>query len=228
MIIRLEELHIPNLKNKHMKKTVLTLVAVVMTMGLMAQFPHLGFRAGVTNNKLSTNAENILSSENRVGYHVGAFIRINLGKMYLQPEVLYNHRSTKLNVIQQDISLEGVSSIFKLGGIDVPVLIGVKLLNYKAFNIRVFAGPNVSFTNNKDIVTDHKGEPKTIVSPEDFENTTWYAQAGMGIDIFNFTFDVRYEKGISNMHSGKWVGLEPSSIDLKNNVWVFTLGFKLI
>ncbi len=213
-----------------MKKLVLACLAVSLAFSAMAQFPHLGFRVGITNNKLSTNAEDILASENRIGYHIGAFVRINLRKIYLQPEVLYNHRSNKLNIIPEDVLLEGISPIFKLGSIDVPVLVGIKLLDYKAVNIRLFAGPNVSFTNNKDIVVKkHDDEDvRAIVSVEDFENTTWYLQAGMGIDIFNFTFDVRYEKGISNIHSGKWEGFERSSIDLKNNVWIFTLGLKII
>ncbi len=213
-----------------MRKIGLTLVAVVMTMGLMAQFPHFGFRIGMTTNKLSSNVEDIFESENRLGYQVGAFARINLGKLYLQPELIYNHRSTELNMIKKDNVLGDVNTTFKLGSIDVPVLLGVKLLDFKAGNVRLFAGPNISFTTDKDVtikLNGNKVDTDESISTKDFENTTWYVQAGAGIDVLNFTFDVRYEKGLSNMYSGEWEGFD-KSFDFKNNVWVFTLGFKIM
>ncbi len=213
-----------------MKKLVLTFIAVAMTMGLMAQFPHFGFRVGMTTNKLSSNVEDILESKNRLGYQLGAFARINLGKLYLQPELIYNHRSTKLNMIKKDIGLDGANATFKLGSIDVPILLGLKVLDLKVAHVRVFAGPNISFTTNKDITLKVGGKEteNESISTKDFKDKTWYLQAGAGVDFLNFTFDIRYEKGLSNTYSGKWEGFNKDSFDFKSNVWVFTLGFKII
>ncbi len=213
-----------------MKKIGLTLVAVAMTIGLMAQLPHFGFRIGMTTSKLSSNAEDLLESKNRLGYQLGAFARVNLGKIYVQPELIYNHRSTKLDMVKQNVGFDGASATFKVGSFDIPILLGMKVLDLKVAHIRAFVGPNISFTTNKDVtlkIGGKKIEGETI-STKDFKNKTWYLQAGVGVDFLNLTFDIRYEKGLSNIYSGKWEGFKKDSLDFKNNVWIFTLGFKIM
>lgn len=211
-----------------MKKVFLTLVAFAMTASLMAQLPTIGIRVGMTASKLSTNASEVLNSKNRLGYQFGAFARLNLGKLYLQPELIYNHRSTKLEATK-DISLDGANATFKVGSLDVPILLGTQLLDLKVAKLRIFAGPVMSFTTNKDVtLTAWGNNDKDDISLSDFNTTTWYVQAGAGVDFMNFTFDIRYEKGLSNLYSGKWEGFNDKTFDLKNNVWVFTLGLKII
>lgn len=205
-----------------------------MTSGLiMAQGLNIGIRAGLTSSTLSTNLSENFASENRLGYQGGAFVRLNFGKFYVQPELIYNHRSTKLEytinpVIDGENQEVGVRSDFKIGTFDIPVIAGFKLVKTKLFNLRVFVGPEISFSSSKDVSysyttvngEDFSGEAGDI-SLDDFNSTTWYLQAGAGVDVLFLTFDIRYEKGLSDLYND-------GDLNFKNNVWLFTLGFKFL
>lgn len=203
---------------------------------LMAQMPNIGIRVGLTSNTLSTNLSENFASDNRLGYQGGAFVRLNFGKFYVQPELIYNHRSTKLEyeinpVIDGENQKVGVRSDLKIGTFDIPVIAGFKILKTKMLNVRIFAGPDISFSTKKDIsyeYTTGDGEDfegdipeDSKINIDDFNSSTWYLQAGAGVDVLFLTFDVRWEKGLSETYND-------GNLSFKNNVWLFTLGFKFI
>ena len=205
-----------------------------MSTALMAQLPNIGIRGGLTTSKLSTNLSENFASENQLGYQGGVFVRLKFNKLYIQPEAIYNHRSTKLEyevvpVLDYDNQKVGAKTSMKIGTVDVPVLVGFYLVKSKMFNLRIFAGPEISFASSKSVEyqyttgdgADFNGEVVDPITVDDFNQTTWYMQAGAGVDVLFFTFDVRYEKGLSDLYN-------KSDFNFKNNVWVFTLGFKFI
>ncbi|NPD46273.1 MULTISPECIES: porin family protein [unclassified Lentimicrobium] len=217
-----------------MRKLFLVFTVLLMSTALMAQLPNIGIRGGLTTSKLSTNLSENFASENQLGYQGGVFVRLKFNKLYIQPEAIYNHRSTKLEyevvpVLDYDNQKVGAKTSMKIGTIDVPVLVGFYLVKSKMFNLRIFAGPEISFASSKSVEyqyttgdgTDFNGEVVDPITVDDFNQTTWYMQAGAGVDVLFFTFDVRYEKGLSDLYN-------KSDFNFKNNVWVFTLGFKFI
>lgn len=216
-----------------MKKVILLFAALFIGGIAMAQLPNIGIRVGLTTSQLTTDLSEQFSSENTLGYQGGAFVRLNFNKFYVQPELIYNHRSTKLEyeinpVIDGENQRVGVKSDMKIGTFDIPIIAGFKLVKTKMLNVRVFAGPEISFSTNKDISyeyttddgEDFDGEAGKI-SVNDFNSTTWYLQAGAGVDVLFLTFDIRYEKGLSDLYNS-------ADLNFKNNVWVFTLGFKFL
>jgi hypothetical protein len=219
-----------------MKKLILLSIALIIGSFAMAQMPNFGLRAGLTTSALSTNSSATFSSDNQLGYQGGVFVRLNFRKLYVQPELIYNHRSTRLEykldpIIDISEGEIGVRSDLTIGTIDVPILAGFKLFDNKMFNFRIFAGPNISFSTNKKVsyeYTTSDGEniegdiPEgEKVSEDDFKSTTWYLQAGAGVDVLFLTFDVRYETGLSDLYND-------GNLNFKNNVWVITLGFKIL
>jgi len=219
-----------------MRKLLLTIFSVVMGTALMAQLPNIGIRVGLTSSQLTTNISETFSSENTLGYQAGAFVRLNFDKFYIQPELIYNHRSTKLQyeinpIIDGENQQLGVRSDLKIGTFDIPVLFGFKIVKTKLLNIRFFAGPELSFATSKSLsyeYTTGDGEEfngevpdDSKLSVDDFNQTTWYLQAGAGIDVLFLTFDIRYEKALSNLYN-------QGDLDISNNVWVFTLGMKFL
>ncbi len=224
-----------------MKKVILFFIATFIGGSLMAQLPNFGLRLGMTTSKLSTNLSSNFESENRLGYQGGVFVRMNFSRLYVQPELIYNHRSTKLEyeiipVADLEEQSVGVRSQMKIGTFDIPVLVGFKLFDSKLMNVRIFAGPNISFSTNKNFTYEYiTNDGETIegevpedqrLAVDDFNTTTWYLQAGAGVDVLFLTFDVRYEKGLSKIFEGNVSNLQ--DINLTNNVWVFTLGFKFM
>jgi len=217
-----------------MRKLLLIVFSIFLGTALMAQMPNIGIRVGLTTANISTDVSETFSSENTLGYQAGAFVRINLNKFYIQPEVIYNHRSTKLEyevtpVIDIENQKVGASTEMKIGTFDIPVIAGFKIVKSKMFNLRIFAGPVVSFASNKSLSYNYTtsdgeeftGEVNEPLTVDDFNQVTWYGQAGAGVDVLFLTFDIRYEKGLSDLYNS-------GNVNFKNNVWVFTLGFKFL
>jgi len=179
--------------------------------GLYAQLPSFGIKVGATAATLSTTEISAnYDSENLLGYQVGAFMRLKSGKLYLQPEVVYNNR--KSNFIGTALGTDK----FETGTIDIPLLVGFKLLDAKVFNLRAFVGPEASLQ-----ISDNT-DPATSANYE-ISKTNWYMQAGVGVDLLFLTFDIRYEKGLNN-----FITDVQADNNFKNNVWVFSLGLKFM
>lgn len=193
-----------------MKKTIGLVLAVMLSGVLFAQMPNFGIKAAATAASINTTDLNAnYASDNLLGYQIGVFARINSGKLYIQPEVVYNHRNTQI------LNYPGGNLEFKVGSIDIPVLVGAKLIDGKVFNLRAFLGPEASFATSKEY-----GD-RFEISASDFNDLTWYVQGGVGVDLLFMTFDIRYEKGLDNFYEG-------GELNLKNNVWVFSLGLKFM
>ena len=109
-----------------------------------------------------------------------------------------------------------------IDSLDVPILVGVKLINLKVVNFRIMTGPVISFVTSKDISYQVNGvnlgnEPS---STTDYKNTIWGIQAGAGIDVMNFSLDVRYEWGLSNISDN-------TDMTSKTKLLNISLGMKL-
>ena len=185
-----------------MKKSIFILVfALIISNLIYAQLPvSAGLKLGFNTSKMPTEITNIsdIKDQGRNGFLFGAFIRINLTKFYIQPEVYYTKKggnfqySSSGNIFTQQSSFTTV---------DIPLLVGVKLLDLKVANFRLMAGPVASFITDRNVSIQTNGINITSVpSPTlKFKNSIWGFQAGAGIDVLKFSLDVRYEWGINNI-----------------------------
>lgn len=69
------------------------------------------------------------------------------------------------------------------------------------------------------------GGPLTSSS---INSINWYIQAGLGIDLWMFTFDVRYQGGLNDVISSVEQGKQTWNFDSRNNVFQLSLGFKIL
>jgi len=195
-----------------MKKLLLVAVICFFSSALFAQLASpisLGVHGGFVSTKFDPKSGSELNADN--GMMLGAFARINIKKWYIQPELNYVKRKSSF-----DSSLLG-ADIFpeiETKSIDIPVLLGYKIVKLPLFKLRAFAGPVASFNiddNLKDFVLDGASEfdPKV-------KNAVWNAKFGAGIDVWKLTLDVDYEVGLSDVAE-----------DLKGNMVNVTLGFRL-
>ena len=111
-----------------MKTRLLTLFAAfLLTQAVMAQF-HIGIKGGANVTKVDGKS---FKDEFRYGYHLGGFAEIRLGnKLVLQPEVLFNQYSTRLDSNYKNIYEDVFSSNsnIKLNYLSIPILINYKLI----------------------------------------------------------------------------------------------------
>lgn len=201
-----------------MKKILLAILIIVFGSGVMAQEVFsLGPKIGYNSNTLINNLDSVQSSINN-SLQIGAFIRIGR-KVYFQPEANYQVVTSTLNksegssVLSQDITIESLK---------IPALIGIKLIKKDGFNFRIMAGPAYTFLLNKKLDPQHMNELWPIQTVDDLKNSVWSVQMGAGLDVLFITLDVRYEMGIDNMYNGS------SDLQLKNNMFNFSLGIKLL
>lgn len=201
-----------------MKKILLAILMIVFASGVMAQEVFsLGPKIGYNSNTLTTNLDSVQSSIKN-SFQIGAFIRIGR-KVYFQPEANYEvvtgtlNKSAGSSVQSQDITIESLK---------VPALLGIKLINKEGFNLRMMAGPAYTFLLNKKLDPQHMNELWPIQSADDLKNSVWSVQMGAGLDVFFITLDVRYEMGIDNIYNGS------SDLQLKNNMFNFSIGIKLL
>lgn len=151
----------------------------------MAQMPiSLGVHGGWNGTKIDSKD---IKGSTYSGYMLGAFARININKFYIEPAVNYVKNSSKFKfteAIKMDYS-----------SVKVPVLVGYKILKTGLLNLRVYAGPQVSFVTNKfkfdgDVIKDLlKDENKAL----------WDVRIGAGIDVLSFSLDVDFEQGLKNI-----------------------------
>jgi hypothetical protein len=178
-------------------KNLILLIFTILTTSLNAQFMATGIRGGLSSSmsiddikliNTSSKEEFLLSMSNKTfGYHFGALVRLKLGPLFVQPEVIFNSNSF-------DISFQDVNKLStnigkqKFQYIDVPVLVGLKF-----GPLRVNAGPtgHLFLNNTKDLFDVNN-------YAANFSKISVAYTMGVGLDLGSFMFDVRYDGNLSD------------------------------
>lgn len=191
-----------------MKKLLFLVVFLGVIKFAFAVSPiNLGLKAGYTSSKLTTDLEQF-NDGSVSNFLVGAFVRVNLGKWYLQPEGYFTSKGGQL----KDVSTDS----FDLNSLDVPLLLGFKVVDLPKVNVRLNAGPFFSFITQKD------GETSSG-SGFDYNNIKGNyvgIQYGAGVDFMFLTLDARMENSLGDVHSGAG--------DEKIKLFMVTLGIKFL
>jgi hypothetical protein len=194
-----------------MKKIIFSIIILMISFSLSAQVVFdLGLKGGFSNSKVTANL-NEINSESILKYHIGAFGRLGYNRIFLQPEVYYSAKGGELEGNAID-----VTSRFDFNTLDIPVLLGVKLIDGEKANLRIMAGPVFS------ILTSNKIEGDDILDRDYYEDNYYGYQYGLGADIFGFTIDARIEHG-----ANKFYQQADEEFNLKNNTFMISVGFKI-
>ncbi|MEI6142728.1 MAG: porin family protein [Mariniphaga sp.] len=219
-----------------MKRSFFTIALLTMVLSTFAQLPitfDIGLKAGINSSKITTDNPGAIGSytfndfvsDAKSGYNVGAFARIGAKKIYFQPELLYVMKKGQTNITYTASSNNlTTSQTFNVKSIQIPLLVGFKLINLKIASVRAFTGPAMSFS-----VGDSKATFAAITAfnQETLKKNTWDWQLGGGVDLGPLVLDVRYEWGLSKI-TGE--SLSPTNMGFKSkgNFLTFSLGFKFI
>jgi hypothetical protein len=200
-----------------MKKLIFVLLIIASTSKSHAQGFCLGPKIGYNSNTLSNNYDSIQSGINN-SFQIGAFVRIG-SKIYFQPEANYQLVNGTLNKKTASvIQSQGIT----IQSLKIPALVGVKLINRNSVNLRVLAGPALTFLLDKKLDPAHMDDLWPIQSVDDLKNSIWSVQMGAGLDVLFMTLDIRYEFGVQNIYKGS------SDFQLKQNTFNVSLGVKLL
>lgn len=198
-------------------KKVLLIFLVMLATGMVAQAQvALGVKAGVSSSKVDVknvknNLQQFKEKDNITGYHLGAFLRVKAGSLLIQPEGLFSSSGGEVAFTRDEngTTVE-TSEKFKFNRLDVPLLLGISVLNIA----RIQAGPVAS------VLVSGKFNEESLESYMDEADFGW--QAGIGFDVGNVTADLRYER-VKREYTN-----QGNSYDVGNQQVIFSLGFKLL
>lgn len=239
-----------------MKKTLL-LIAALFMMG-SAAFAiggidlAIGPKVGFQTAHLSYQKADIKAGFSN-HFTAGLFGRVTVGRLYVQPEVLYFKTS---NVF--DAHVVGVESdnLFNLPtganinvtlnqmNLQVPILIGLNVIDLDLVTLRAQVGPTANFILQSKTMYDHTytingqhAEIANTTTDQEFnpKNIAWGLQAGLGVDVLKrFTLDINYNFGLSKMFENLNNTILGDTFDFSNidntkqSMFLVTVGVKFL
>lgn len=198
-----------------MKKIFFTLLVAAISFSAKAQFS-LGVKGGINFSHLSVNNGTIDANE-LPGYQIGLWTRFGKG-FYVQPEIYLGSSGSNFNFnYNQSDQTVTESGNVRFTTLNVPLLVG-QSFGLSKFNFRLMAGPMYSYILN----TDQNLSQNVKNAYQDFgnyRNSTLGYQAGAGVDVLNFSVDLRYEGGLTEINP---------AYGQRQNVWHLSLGYKFL
>lgn len=205
-----------------MIKSLTTALLIIVTLSVFGEGPaNIGIKFGTNTSTMFTNFDDVLNQsileEDVNNYLAGAFIRLNLGRIYFQPEAYFN---TKGGIIRSNTGIEQTNvespyTVFDYQTLDVPVLLGVKLINGKLINLRIHCGPVFSYVTANSFVTDISD-----FNEADLNDRFMGWQIGAGIDVWFLSVDARIENNNQLLSN-------TSSYSVRNRVYLLSAAIKL-
>ena len=220
-----------------MKKVIITAAILLCVSFANAQI-NFGIKAGYNSSlgandlgSITNGSYNLKSvnSEYKNGFQTGVFLRLSANKLYFQPELLYamGKKDYNMTVMNSDNTVAGTfDKNVKVSTVDVPLLLGFKVLDLKLANIRVFAGPKLRFNagSTLDYSNITGGGFSTTDLQQDIKAAQLGMEAGFGVDVLMLSLDFRYQV-INDMYQTK---LKDLTIDkIPANTFVISLGWKI-
>ncbi len=201
-----------------MKKLILAIVTVFCAHAASAQFG-FGVKGGINLNKIHTDEGSLSNNykeslDTKTGFSAGVFARIGEG-IYLQPELLYTERNGSIKDVTGSTTYD-----IKIKNIDIPVLVGVKLLDF----LRINAGP-VATLKLKEEHTFLKNVTTTVTEDEAFKNATFGYQLGAGLSFGKLDIDLRKEGSLGSISSKHF---QDEKFNQKMDGWQVTLGLRIL
>jgi len=220
-----------------MKKVIIAAALLLCISFANAQL-NFGIKAGYNSSlgandlgSITNGSYNLKSvnSEYKNGFQAGIFARLGVNKVYFQPELLYamGKKDYNMTVTNSDNTVTGTfDKSVKISTVDVPLLLGYKVLDLKLVNLRVFAGPKLRFNagSTLDFNNVTGGNFNTADLQRDVKAAQLGLEAGFGVDVLMLSLDFRYQV-INDMYQTK---LKDVTVDnLPANTFVISLGWKI-
>ncbi len=209
-----------------MKKLILLCICLSSFQLANAQFK-IGVKTGLSTQDIAPG-ELVVTRDNGLkdlglsvananyGVHFGLFMQAQINNFFIQPEVLFNSNSTDFSV--KDFGDGGAIDFVrreKYQYLDIPVMMGAKF-----GPLRLQGGPVAHvFLNSKSELFDIDGYK------QDFDKTTFGWQAGIGLDIWKFIVDVKYEGRFKNFGDHIVFNDNEYSFDHKPGRFIASIGY---
>jgi hypothetical protein len=165
------------------------MAALLVSNVMMAQF-HIGIKAGANVTKVDGRS---FKDEFRYGYHLGGFAELNFrgSKLGIQPEVLFNQYTTRLDSNYKELyeNVFNSGQTVKLNYISIPLLLNYKLIgNF----LTLQAGPQFGILiDNSKTLLQNGGDA--------FKKGDFSMVGGVQLKLAALRLQGRYNIGLNNI-----------------------------
>jgi hypothetical protein len=197
-----------------MKKTILlTLSICLLSMGIASAqiVPSFSFGAKAGLNFSAFPANGKYDNSSQAGYLGGVWARFGALGFNFQPEL---YATAKNLTVKDDAGNENKA---KFTSLDVPLLVGTKI-GALGLGGRFYGGPVFSFTVNRD---QSYSSAAAEVAKLNYKDANYGIQLGAGVDIKDFSVDLRYEGGLNKISYG------PGYTHTRVSIFSLSLAYKI-
>ena len=165
---------------------LIILVTTVITMNAQSSWGLKGSLLFNSTGELIDDASEIIDNKGKgeIGYNIGVYAKVDLGPIYLRPELVYSQASSEY--------VNKNSESFKMSSIDLPVLVGIRIIG----PLNLVAGPAFKFITSNEFNNLDGDLDKSV---------TVGLNVGVSANLGRFGFDVIYDRGI-NANEANFVG----------------------
>ena len=198
------------------KRIVLFSIVFLTSIMLMNAQNDFGIKAGLSYNsngdlkEFTSEVDQIYKNKGNgeSGFNVGFYGKIDLGGIYLRPELVYTKTTSEYEFNSQ-------TEDYKMSKIDVPVLVGIKVIG----PLHVFAGPAFQYVLDNDL---------DGINIKDVENEySMGMNIGASVEFGRLGIDVRYERGLSDNET-EWTDAGNTfTLDSRPEQIIFSLSYSL-
>lgn len=188
----------------------------------------------VSDFKLGNVSIRDVQNNYKIGYLASAFMRLNMGDHFIQPELSYQVSKSQLTFDKRgnyspDGETEQASINSTIHSMELPVLYGYNIIKRKPYAMSVFIGPKIKYLWNKRNKITFENLYEDL--EEELRPLNISATAGVAVNISRIIFDFRYEYGFNNISKSirrvrRQSGTEEVEIafDRRENLLSFSLG----
>lgn len=202
-----------------MKRNILLAVILLMCLTVHAQktfrIPHekkvnFGIKGGFNSSmyfvdkfKIKDVTIDEIHNNYKIGYFGTLFMRINMKKHYIQPELSYNVSKSEIEFDKKgsqhpDIAPEYASIVSTIRTIELPVLYGYKFIKNGPYSMSFFIGPKIKYIWKEKSKLEFSNFDQKGIN-EELYPLNMSGVLGLEVSISNILFDFRYEVGLHNI-----------------------------
>ncbi len=181
----------------------------------------LGVHAGANVNILSTSLQDFYTN-GYTGFRGGVFARFNFSRFNIQPEL--------------NFSMTGGEGVFannpnrsystKTNTLEIPILLGLKLVKGKLVSLRTQFGGFWAWNITNSIVVHDEvfTQNDSLIVSSQGANFNGGVVLGLGLDIWRFNLEARYQWGLANLFGNNIIYQDPRA-GMRYSGFSITLGF---
>lgn len=182
-------------------KTIKMVVVAALMLGSIAakaQNVDLGIKAGINYGTLPSSINELTDEAGKLGFNVGVFARVG-EQLYFQPEVNFSTYKSEYTYGTEKFEP-------KFSNLNVPLMVGYKIVNEEALKFRVSLGPDFNYG-----LKDVEGPTNT-----EYKKFSAGGVVNAGVDLGMFTVDARYSRGLTKTNT---------ALDQTSGIFNLSVGF---